>query len=276
MSNEPPNDDNHNGSYFNNLGDALVPKKFRKEVVRSACDTAANVVNSGVEILDTLKSKGEKMALELNKIKEGDSISLNKDEKTTNYAIGLDWQEIEGAAVDCDVSALLLASDGKPIVRNGKRDSKGCMVYYSNLTLPGIRSYGDNRTGNDDEIATTTDNDEQIDINLDAVDSDVAEIAIIVTTYVETPDDQKGAINRGPILFKDAAHPILTIYTNDNSPVARYQYNLEDEAADTTCIVIGKFIRQGSDWVYRACAEKIGTSKINNGIMELAEHYGVV
>jgi len=197
----------------------------------------------------------------------GQRINLSKEvgQSVTKYAVGMKWNEKAGIVADCDISILLLKEDGTPIPGMNGPNTPACMCFYLQPEIAGVKSYGDNRTGNDSEVQTPTRNDEQIDIDLSALPAGAEQVVIIATTHSEV-NGQPGA----PMPFGRVATPLLTIYNNTNpaAPNALYKFELDEEASVATAVEVAKFYRKNGEWRYVSMADEVGRDPFGlNGIV---------
>lgn len=200
-------------------------------------------------------------------VQAGERINLSKQvgAAVTKYAVGMGWNEKAGITADCDVSIVLLDEAGSVVPGSNGPNMPKCMCYYGQQILPGVKSYGDNLTGNDAEVVTPTNSDEQIDIDFAMLESNVAQVLIIATTHSEV-NGQPGP----PLPFGRVAIPVLTIYNNTNVsvPVPLYTFELDEEASIATAVEVAKFYKKGGDWRYVSMADEVGQDPFGlNGIV---------
>lgn len=184
---------------------------------------------------------------------KGQKIDLTKGNASlTSLTVGLGWDPVESrglfgrkkanANVDCDASALLLNADGKLInVKN--------VVCFHNLTSPcgSVKHSGDNLTGEGEG------DDEQIQISLDKVPSDVHRILMVVNIYnCEARGQDFGMIKSAYIRVLNAAQ---------NQELVRF--NLTDSYAGQTALVVGEIYRHNVEWKFNAIGEGTQAAHIN-------------
>lgn len=166
-------------------------------------------------------------------LQKGSSLSLKKADGSalTKVRLGLGWDAAKrglfGGEVDLDASAVLLDANGKAadIVYFGQLKSKDKSVRHS----------GDNLTGAGDG------DDEQIEVNLGDVSSNVKSIVFVITSY----SGQKfNAV-------KNVYARVVDVSAGENEVV---RYNLA-ESAGVTANVIAKLVRDGSGWAFTAIGE---------------------
>lgn len=220
-------------------------------------------------------------------VQAGERINLSKSvgQFITKYAVGMEWNEKPGIVADCDISILLADAQGNPI-RGLNKDANQlpdpnkprCLCYYNQDKLPGVMSYGDNQTGNDDEIQTPTGNDEQIDVDFSMLEPDVEQILIICTTHSEQRDAATGKLNGipgPPLPFGRVAIPILTIFDNSGAvPVAKYTFRLDEQQSTATSVEVAKFYVRDGDWIYVSMADMVGTEAF--GLQGILNRYPTI
>lgn len=199
--------------------------------------------------------KGNKNMQLAKNVTAGERINLAKEQAgVSRYAIGLEWNEKAGIKADCDVSVVLLGADGQVIQGTNGPNKPKCLCYYAQQTLPGVMSYGDNQTGNDDEVQTPTGNDEQIDIDFNELIATVHSVLVVATTHSEV-DGKPGE----PLPFGRVATPVLTIYNNQVTPaVPLYKFELDEDHSTATAVEIAKFYLKEGEWRYVSMADEVG------------------
>lgn len=205
----------------------------------------------------------------------GERINLSKEQNgLEKYAVGITWNEKPGVVADCDISVVLLDSVGGPVLGHVGNDPNKprCLLYYHNQKMPGVKSYGDNLTGSDEDINTPTGESEQIDIDLGALEADVASLLILCSTHSE-----KNKKPGTPMFFGKVAAPVLTVYNNTNSdaPVPLYTYKLDEEYSNGTAIEIGKLYKKDNgDWMYTSLGDIVGIDAF--GLESVLKKYSIV
>lgn len=189
-------------------------------------------------------------------VSTGERVNLAKEQGSlSQYAVGLNWNEKAGITADCDVSVVLLKEDGTIIQGKGGANQPNCLCYYGNQKLKGVMSYGDNLTGNDSEIQTPSNSDEQIDIDLNNLPIEVAQVLIVATTHSELNGQPST-----PLPFGRVAKPVLTVFNNSNSrsPIPLYNFELDEEFCMATAVEIAKFYKRNGQWMYVSMADEVG------------------
>ena len=200
----------------------------------------------------------------------GERINLSKQvgASVTKYAVGMNWNEKAGIVADCDVSIVLLDEAGNIVPGMNGPNMPKCLCYYGQQQLPGVKSYGDNLTGNDAEVQTPTNSDEQIDVDFAMLEPNVAQVLIIATTHSEV----NGAPGQ-PLPFGRVAVPVLTIYNNTAAPVPLYTFELDEEASVATAVEVAKFYKKNGDWRYVSMADEVGQNPF--GLQGIIDKYRI-
>lgn len=202
----------------------------------------------------------------------GERINLSKQvgAAVTKYAVGMGWNEKAGIVADCDVSIVLLDAAGNIIPGSNGPNKPKCMCYYGQQELPGVKSYGDNLTGNDAEVVTPTNSDEQIDVDFAMLEAGVEQVLIIATTHSEVNGQPGQALPFGRV-----AIPVLTIYNNTNpaAPQPLYTFELDEEASVATAVEVAKFYKKNGDWRYVSMADEVGQDPY--GLNGIVSKYGI-
>lgn len=188
-------------------------------------------------------------------------ISLSKGQKVDltkgnpglkNLMVGLGWDVNtfdSGADFDLDAAAFLLNSSGKcPTEKE--------FVFYSNLEHPSgaVKHMGDNLTGEGEG------DDEQIQIDLTKVPSNVEKIAFTVTIYDADVRRQN---------FGQVSNAFIRIVDESNN-TELIRYDLGEDFSIETAVVVGELYRHNGEWKFNA----IG-SGFQGGLAALCGHYGI-
>jgi len=208
------------------------------------------------------------MALNLNK---GSRFNLAKEAPALKVAgIGLGWdpnEEENGPDFDLDVSAFLLAS-------NGKVPADEYVVFYgSELKIdsplendkPGDkRPYAPDLTGSSfsvlgavdaiDGTESDGDDDEDMRIYFNKVWEGVEQIVITVS-ITKYPNDQKKDKRTLLQNFGMVNDCYIRVW-DDETGVEILRYNLKEQFTNEDALVFGKFIKVGSSWEFLAVGEK--------------------
>ncbi len=150
-----------------------------------------------------------------------------------NLDLGAGWDIASmGSDYDLDISAFLLGA-------NNKISSASDVIYFNNMSAPGIHLNGDNRTGageGDDEV---------ISVNLKQIASNVEKILLAVTIY--------DAVNRRQTFGQVNNSYIRLIDKNGNKEIARF--DLKDNYSTETAVIFGELVRNGSNWAFHSIGD---------------------
>jgi tellurium resistance protein TerD len=188
------------------------------------------------------------MAIDL---KKGGTINLQKTKPgISRITVGLGWDVNEGASpyeFDCDASVFILSEDGKLLTEEH-------FVFYNNLKSPdgAVIHNGDNRTG------VGEGDDETINIELSKLNPQAAQIVFAIT--IDQAEERQQD-------FGMIANSFARIYNTETSEVL-CQYLLDDKFPGTNALIIGRFYKSGSDWVFEAY-----DLAYQNGLGGLIEYY---
>lgn len=184
---------------------------------------------------------------------KGQKVDLTKDNPNlTKIIVGLGWDVNafdSGAAFDLDASVFMVGS-------NGKCPTEKEFIFYGNLThsSESVKHMGDNRTGEGDG------DDEQIEIDLTKIPSNIDKIAFTVTIYEADERRQNfGQVSNSYIHIQDMITGTDLI-----------RYDLGEDFSIETAIVVGELYRHNGQWKFNA----IG-SGFQGGLAALCGHYGI-
>ena len=195
-------------------------------------------------------------------LKKGERIDLTKgNANLRQILVGLGWDSIKqskggfwkslfsgGSQIDCDSSVLMLDSEDK--LRR-----KDDLVYYSNLkhSSDSVHHMGDNLTGEGEG------DDEQIHINLPDVPSEIHRLVFAVNIYnCRSRKQDFGMIQNAFIRIVDRS---------SNQELVRF--NLTENYAGQTALIVGEVYRDQADWKFAAVGE--GTTDVS--ISEISGRY---
>jgi len=200
------------------------------------------------------------MAISLQK---GQRIDLTKDTGLVKTTIGLGWDPVEqnkggffgslfgggggNAAIDCDASVLMLEND--------KLTNNKDLIYFGNLksNCKSVVHTGDNLTGEGEG------DDEQIKVDLKKVPARINKLVFVVNIY----DCVKRKQHFGMI------HNAYIRVVNQLDGKELVRFNLTDDYAGKTSLVVAEIYRDGSEWKFAAIGEATNDSKLS----ELVSRY---
>lgn len=184
---------------------------------------------------------------------KGQRVDLTKgNPNLTNIMAGLGWDVNafdSGADFDLDASAFMVGS-------NGRCPTEKEFVFYGNLVHDSgaVAHMGDNRTGEGDG------DDEQIEIDISKVPSNIEKIAITVTIY----DADKRRQNFGQV-----SNAYIRL-VDETTGAEIIRYDLGEDFSIETAVVVGELYRNNGEWKFNA----IG-SGFQGGLAALCGHYGI-
>jgi len=165
-------------------------------------------------------------------------INLQKGQRepinAPKFTIGLGWDvnsSNTGSAFDLDASVFILG-DNKKIL------SDQHFVYFNNLKSPdgAVQHTGDNLTGEGDG------DDEQIKVDLSAIDPRATEICIVVTIYdAESRRQNFGQVRNSFVRVFD---------TTTNVDILKYE--LEEDFSIETAVEFGRIYKRNDEWKFEA------------------------
>ena len=190
------------------------------------------------------------MPIDLSKGQKVDLTKKNPGLKSIMVGLGWDVNAFDsGADFDLDAAAFMLGA-------NGRCPTEKEFIFYGNLehTSGAVKHMGDNLTGEGEG------DDEQIEVDLTAIPSNVERIAFTVTIYDAEPRRQNfGQVSNSFIRIVD---------TSNNSELIRY--DLGEDFSIETAVVVGEIYRHNGEWKFNA----IG-SGFQGGLAALCGHYGI-
>lgn len=186
-------------------------------------------------------------------LSKGQKVDLTKGNPgLKNILIGLGWDTNKydgGASFDLDSSVFMLDESGKVT-------SDADFVFYGNLkhSSGSVCHLGDNLTGEGDN------DDEQVEIDLSKVPSNISKIDFTVTIYeAEERNQNFGQISNAYISVRDRDKNIELI-----------NFDLDEDFSVETSIVIAELYRHNGEWKFNA----IG-SGYSGGLRALCLDFGV-
>lgn len=229
-----------NGTKFGSVTDAL---NVYGEYTLDNIETLNNNSNGGKKTMAVSLSKGSKVSLAKVAADAGVS-SLSK----VTVGLGWDVQRYDGGQnFDLDAAAFMLGASGK--VR-GDSD----FIFYNNKTGQGIEHTGDNMTGEGDG------DDEQINVDLNAVPTDVEKIAFTVTI------DKADVRNQNFGMVENAYIHICDAVTGTDL----IRYDLGEDFSVETAIVVAELYRHNGEWKFNAVG-----SGFSGGLAALCRNFGI-
>ncbi len=186
-------------------------------------------------------------------LSKGQKVDLTKGNPgLKNIMVGLGWDVNaydSGSAFDLDAAAFMLGE-------NGKCPTEKEFVFYGNLEhISGsVKHMGDNLTGEGDG------DDEQIQVNLEQIPSNVSRVAFTVTIY----DAEQRRQNFGQV-----SNAFIRIVDESNGQEL-IRYDLGEDFSIETAVVVGELYRHNGEWKFNAVG-----SGFQGGLAALCGHYGI-
>jgi len=197
------------------------------------------------------------MAINLQK---GQRISLTKDDPSlSKIMVGLGWDPVKQSGgkgflgglfggssapdIDCDASVFMLDE-------NNRIRSKKDIIYFGNLKsmCNSVRHSGDNLTGGGEG------DDEQIFIDLSLVPDNIHKLIFVVNIYDCVKRNQHfGMIENAFIRVVNS--------TNNNEMM---RYNLTNEYAGKTALIVAEIYRQNNEWKFGAIGQGTNDTSLSN------------
>lgn len=195
-------------------------------------------------------------------LQKGQKVDLTKNNPgLTDITVGLGWDPIQKANkgglfgalraaisnIDCDASVLLLQND--------RLLSENDIVSYRKLqsNCGSVNHSGDNLTGHGDG------DDEQVFVTLNDLPSKYNKLVFIVNIYSAASRKQDFG------MIQNAYIRLLNSRSNEEL----IRYNLSDEYAGKTALILGEMYRYNGEWKFAA----IGTGTEDGSLTEISKHY---
>lgn len=197
-------------------------------------------------------------------LQKGQKVDLTKGNAgLAKIMVGLGWDPVKkagggflggllggggGQNIDCDASVIMLDA-------HGKLSKKQNLVYFGNLNSPcgSVKHLGDNLTGAGDG------DDEQIIVDIKKVPQDIHKLVFVVNIYdcVKRKQDF-GQIQNAFIRVVDSSinHELI-------------KFNLTDNYAGRTALVVGEVYRYNNEWKFAA----VGEGTTDTSLSELIKRY---
>ena len=177
------------------------------------------------------------------KLTKGQGVNLKKDAPNLKRVlIGLGWDPVKNflGSSNMDIDASVICIDEK-----GRYES---VVYYGNLIhhSGAIKHNGDNLTGDGDG------DDEQIEIQLDKVPTNISKLAIIINIYSAYSRKQNfGKVKNCFVHVSDL-----------DSGKELVQYDVDGNFDGKTGIFVADIYRHNGEWKFKALGEGVEVSDI--------------
>jgi len=190
------------------------------------------------------------MAINLSKGQKVDLTKRNPGLKKIMVGLGWDVNAFDsGFDFDLDASAFMLGE-------NGKCPTEKEFIFYGNLShaSEAVNHMGDNLTGEGEG------DDEQIQIDLTKIPSNIFRIAFTVTIYdAEIRKQNFGQVSNSFIRIVD-----------ETTGQEIIRYDLGEDFSIETAVVVGELYRNNGEWKFNAVG-----SGFQGGLTALCGHYGI-
>ena len=189
------------------------------------------------------------MAVNLQKGANTSLTSSNPGLKKIIVGLGWDGRATAGDDFDLDASAFILNETGKV-----RRDDD--FIFYNNATSQcgAVKHMGDNRTGAGDG------DDEQVEIDLSKIQSDVKKVAVCVSIHEAVSRCQNFGMVQNAF--------IRVIDSNSNEELARF--DLSEDFSIETSVVFGEIYKHNEEWKFKAIGQGF-----SGGLENLLANFGI-
>lgn len=184
---------------------------------------------------------------------KGETVNLTKDTPSlTKLIAGAGWDAKAGKSIDLDLLTVYLGQDGKaiPDANGNGTNLDEAVCFFNNLRIAGAAHSGDNLTGEGDG------DDERITLDLSAIPSNVAEVAVVVASY----SGEK---------FSEIENAFVRM-VNAEGEVELAKFELKDGMGETKGVELGRVVRNGSEWEFKATGRTVG-----GGFKDIVKSFGV-
>lgn len=185
----------------------------------------------------------------------GDTVLLSKiDHVLKKITVGLGWDTpgIDDGGIDVDGSIFLLD-------KNDKTQEDSDFIFYNNSigTKGAVEHLGDNRVGAGDG------DDEQINIDLQALPFSVAKIVLVISIYDFEMREQN-------ITMLDNIY-IRLLNADTHMELVRFPINHLRQDKLCAAIIAGELVREGPSWLFTARGDAMP-----GGLGPIATGYGMM
>ena len=180
-------------------------------------------------------------------LQKGTTVSLAKasadagvSTPLTKVIAGAGWDAKDGKSIDLDLLTVLIGNDGKaiPDANGNGTNLDEAVTFFNNLDgIAGVKHSGDNLTSEGDG------DDEQIEVTLADVPANANEIAVVVASY----SGEK---------FSEIENVHVRLVNADGN-VEMAKLELKDGLGDTKGVELGRLVRNGSEWDFKATGNTI-------------------
>jgi tellurium resistance protein TerD len=177
------------------------------------------------------------MSEQLVSLEKGAKVDLTKtNPNLSKVNVGMGWDVNASGGQDYDLDAF-----GFYLGTTGKLTKKEHICFFGNKDVPGMKHGGDNLTGAGDG------DDETIEINLSNIPTDVEQVILAVNIYK--------ADERGHQKFGFVKNGFVRLYDAENPTNQLAKYDLSEDYASNTGVIMGKLYRHDGQWKFQALGE---------------------
>lgn len=171
-------------------------------------------------------------------LQKNDILDLTKREPgLTKVTLGAGWDVAQvGQDFDLDIAAFLLDANGR-IDRNQVMSQ---VVFFNNMSVPGVQLMGDNRTGAGDG------DDEEIRLDLAQIPSHISKVVFVVTIF-------EAMQRRQTFGMVDNSYVRLINPLKNDQEICRF--NLREQGSTGTAVIFAELYRDGQDWRFKAIGD---------------------
>lgn len=181
---------------------------------------------------------------------KGGKVSLTKAAPgLTAIMVGMGWdvRKTDGEDFDLDATVFICGADGKVL-------SDESFIYFGNLKNGGVEHLGDNRTGAGDG------DDEQVKVDLNALDANAEKLVFAVTIYEAEKRKQS---------FGQVSNAFIRV-VNQADGVELARFDLSEDASTNTAMIFAEVYRKEGEWRLNAVGQGF-----DGGLAPLAQNHGV-
>lgn len=171
-------------------------------------------------------------------LQKNDILDLTKREPgLTKVTLGAGWDVAQvGQDFDLDIAAFLLDANGR-IDRNQVMNQ---VVFFNNMSVPGVQLMGDNRTGAGEG------DDEEIRLDLAQIPSHISKVVFVVTIF-------EAMQRRQTFGMVDNSYVRLINPLKNDQEICRF--NLREQGSTGTAVIFAELYRDGQDWRFKAIGD---------------------
>lgn len=196
-------------------------------------------------------------------VTSGQRIDFSKENPgVNNIRVELYWNSDN----DGDASILLLDNAHKALRGTvpGSTDPNATrgMVWYRNLSVPGVQHSGDVLTAGDDPSAP----EETITVKLNQLERDAERVLVVASTFPNAGTSAAVPFGR----LRDCKVMVI----DDDTNKVLYVYELDEDYHQFTSVELAEFYKRNGEWRYTSMGNGVGKSA--QALSDIATKYGLV